>query len=114
MVYILEGGPHGLKGIQEGYSCAISSMNLKQNGGFFNWIDEDMTKWQRNVINKLVLEKKSVEAQLDAAHNEVKELESQRSLLLYENDTLKLKYKAISAERKMKRGSIINRGGVSI
>ncbi|KAL2898770.1 DNA topoisomerase 3-alpha [Bienertia sinuspersici] len=79
---------------------------------FFNWIDEDMTEWQRNVIDKLVLEMKLVEAQLDAAHNEVKELQSQRSLLLYENDTLKLKYKATSAERKMKKGSNINRGGV--
>ncbi|KAL2926397.1 Restin-like protein [Bienertia sinuspersici] len=79
---------------------------------FFNWIDEDMTEWRRNVINKLVLEKKLVEAQLDAAHNEMKELQSQRSLLLYENDTLKLKYKATSAERKMKRGSNINRGWV--
>ncbi|KAL2921924.1 Lebercilin [Bienertia sinuspersici] len=91
-------------------------MNLKQKEGcnLSDWIDEHMTEWKRNMINNLVLEKKLVEAQLNAAHNEVKELQSQISLYLYENDTLKLKYKAISVESKMKRGSNIHRGWASI
>ncbi|KAL2942857.1 DNA topoisomerase 3-alpha [Bienertia sinuspersici] len=59
---------------------------------YFMWLDEDITEWQRNVTNKLVLEKKLLELQLNTCQTELKELIEQRSLLLEDNNRLKTKW----------------------
>ncbi|XP_074303774.1 uncharacterized protein LOC141638266 [Silene latifolia] len=38
---------------------------------FFNWIDEDMTYWQRSVINDLLKEQKSLKNELKKQNKEV-------------------------------------------
>lgn len=84
-------------------SCKFYEPESEWRGcNFFKWVDEDMTEWQRHLSNKLILEKKLLELQLTTSQAEVKELESQRNLLLTDNCNLKLKCKALNAELKLR------------
>ena len=83
-------------------SCKLYEQESELEGcGLFKWLDEDMTEWQRHLTNKLTLEKKVLDLQLTNSRAEVKELQSQRTLLLNENENLKVKCKAMSAKMKL-------------
>ncbi|KAL2935188.1 Kinesin-like protein KIN-UC [Bienertia sinuspersici] len=70
----------------------------------------------RSVTNKLVLEKKLLECQLNTCQTELKEVIEQRSLLLEDNSRLKMKYKAVLTEMKLQKKKPNNKkvGGISV
>ncbi|XP_021742715.1 uncharacterized protein LOC110708797 [Chenopodium quinoa] len=67
----------------------------------FEWVDnEDGTDWQRVVINQLLLDKKLMKGEINSLKRDVDDLTGQRRCLLNEVDTLQLKCKALTGDRK--------------
>ncbi|XP_021713547.1 uncharacterized protein LOC110704855 [Chenopodium quinoa] len=67
----------------------------------FEWIDQpDGTSWQTEVINNLLLDKKLMKGEHADLKREVDDFCGQRRCLLNEIDSLKLKCKALSSDRK--------------
>lgn len=63
-------------------------------------MDKNVEDWQRDVSHQLLLNKKLLQNDVAMLRNEVNDLCGQRRCLLIENDTLKVKCKAMRAEMK--------------
>ncbi|XP_021716661.1 uncharacterized protein LOC110684513 [Chenopodium quinoa] len=83
-------------------ACKFYDPNTETRGcKCFEWIDtEDGTEWQRDVINNLLLDKKLMKAEVNYLKRDVDDLSGQRRCLLNEVDTLIVKCKALSGDRK--------------
>ncbi|XP_021754556.1 uncharacterized protein LOC110719886 [Chenopodium quinoa] len=67
----------------------------------FEWVDQpDGTDWQTGVINNLLLDKKLLKGEVNELKREVDEISGQRRCLLNEVDNLKMRCKALNADRK--------------
>ena len=70
--------------------------------GFFDWVDADMVEWQRVLTNQLLLEKKLLEKEKELLKIQVCNVEDQKANLVRDLDNIKLKYKNLLTDKKLK------------
>ncbi|KMT06315.1 hypothetical protein BVRB_7g159980 [Beta vulgaris subsp. vulgaris] len=85
-------------------SCKFYEHETEWRGcGFFRWIDEGQTEWQKLFINQLMLQKRLLEGRVRSLEDEVSSLQGQRRHLVNDYGNLEVKYKTLKGELKLKK-----------
>ncbi|XP_021734054.1 uncharacterized protein LOC110700763 [Chenopodium quinoa] len=86
-------------------ACKFYDPNTETRGcRSFEWVDEDGSDWKKEMINQLILDKKLMKGEMNSMRREIEDLTGQRRCLSSENDNLKIKCKALNADRKKYSG----------